>query len=295
MLRVRLVALALTLAALLALPVAAGAATARTVFGTVVAPAHATARGPALPVLLTVRSQRRVGRPVVDIVVPSGTQPVHWGTDRLALQALRPGDVLKVVLRGGGRATRVQLQRSGKADAFDRVVVQFAALQGAAQKTTALAGPVAQLTTQSAPRDQLSALRAQLVDFGGDLQNVVDDVQTSLHRLAEVVPRQDPRRSAVLAAQQAYVDQLGGVRDAARAVLDAANLAADALGPVAQVDSSTDGTATPVDPALPIELPVGSIATVSAVLNAVGTLFDALGMPLTTPTAPGGILDPDGA
>jgi hypothetical protein len=283
------------LATLLALPAAAGAATrARTVHATVVAPAHATPAGRALPLLLTVRAQRAVGKPVVDAIVPSGAKPIRWGTGRLALQRLRPGDVVTVALRGS-RASRIALQRSGRADAFDRVVVQFAALNAAAERTRALAAPVAQLTTSSAPRDQVSALRAQLVGFGGDLQGVIDDVATSLSRLAEVVPRQDPRRAAVLAAQQAYVDQLNGVRAAAQATLDATNLAADALGPVQIVDSSMDGTATPVDPALPIELPIGTISTVSSVLNAVGTLFDALGMPLTTPTAPGGILDPAGA
>jgi hypothetical protein len=294
--RVRVLALVMTIATLLVLPAAAGAATAtaRTVYGTVVAPAHATAAGPALPVLMTTRSQRLVGRPVVDVVAPPGAKPVHWGTGSLALQALRPGDVVKVVLRRGARS-RIALQRSGQADSFDRVVVQFAALNDAAAKTRSLAGPVSQLTTSSAPRDQVSALRSQLVDFAGDLQNVADDVATSLQRLAEVMPKQDPRRSAVLAAQQPYVDQLNGVRDAAQATLDATNLASDALGPVQIVDSSMDGTANPVDPALPIELPIGTISTVSAVLNAVGTLFDALGMPLTTPTAPGGILDPNGA
>jgi hypothetical protein len=295
MLRVRVLALVMTLAALLALPaVSSAAAKARTVHGTVVAPAHATPAGVALPVLMSVRAQRLTGKPVVDVIVPRGAKPIHWGTGRLALQELRPGDFLKVVLRGG-TGSRLELQRSGKADSFDRVVGQFAALNAAAQKTTSLAGPVSQLTTSSAPRDQVSALRAQLVDFGGDLQNVADDVATSLGRLAEVVPKQDPRRSAVLAAQQAYVDQLNGVRSAAQAALDATNLAKDTLGPVQIVDSSTDGTAVPLDPAAPIELPIGTISSVSGVLNAVGTLFDALGMPLTTPTAPGGILDPNGA
>jgi hypothetical protein len=292
--RVRIIALVMTLATLALLPAASpAAARTRTIYATVVAPAHATPAGPALPLLASVRSQPLVGKPVVDVVVARGAQPVHWGTGRLALQSLRPGDVLKVALRGGNRS-RLELQRSGKADGFDRVVTQFAELNAAARETSTLAGPVAQLTTSSAPRDQVSALRAQLVGFAGDLQNVVDDVGTSLSRLAEVVPKHDPRRSAVLAAQQPYVDQLNGVRGAAQSALDATNLATDALGPVQVVDSATDGTGVPVDPALPIELPIGTISTVSGVLNAVGTLFDALGMPLTTPTAPGGILDPNG-
>lgn len=294
MLRVRL-ALVLNVAALLMLPNAAGAATkTRTVYGTVVAPASASPAGTALPVLLSASSQRRVGRPVIAMIVPGGAKPIHWGTDHLALQELRPGDFLKVSLRGT-RASSATLRRSGKADSFDRIVSQFAALDTAGQKTSTLAGPIAQLTTSSAPRDQLSALRSQLVDFGGDLQNISDDVSTTLTRLAEVVPRNDPRHSAVLAAQQPYVAQLNAVRDAANAALNAINLAADTLGPIAIVSSSTDGTATPTDPALPIELPGGSNLTMAAALAAISSLSAALGAPLASPTSPGGILDPDGA
>ncbi len=85
-------------------------------------------------------------------------------------------------------------------------------------------------------------LRDQVGDLQGDLDGVVNDVQTSLTRLDAVRPRDQRRREAVVAAQDAYEQQLTGVRDAARAARRQSELAAEGLDAVAGVPGSTDGT-----------------------------------------------------
>ncbi|HWV84940.1 MAG TPA: hypothetical protein VNZ62_05785 [Capillimicrobium sp.] len=275
-----------------ALAVAASPASARTVSAVVIAPAASDAAGATrLPMLLGPRGQLRVGRPVVAPVVPRGSHPIRWGTDRMALGGLRPGDRLRVVLRGD-RARRIVLRRSGRADEFGRIVEQFAELQTVVRETIAVAGPVTGATSTSIPRDQVTALRLQLTLLGSALEAIGTDVDVSLERLGEVRPREAARRAAVVAAQQPYATQLAAVRDAARGVAAEAAAAAELLDAVADVPGSTDGTADPPDPAAPIEVPLSVVGAVGQLANRLADLAERLGHPLGQPYEPGGVLDP---
>lgn len=256
--------------------VAPAAASARTVSATVIAPAATDAAGrTTLPLLLSVRAERILKHPVIAPVVAAGDQPVRWGTGRLALAQLRPGDRLTIDLRGS-RARKLTLQRSGSADDFSRIVTQLGDLGAAVAQTTALATPVA--AASSYPRDQLRVLRDQLTDLQGALDGIDADVQTSLVRLAAVRPSDPRRHDAVAAAQAAYEQQLTGVRDAARAARAQADLAAEGLDAVAEIPGASDGTANPVTGPVPIELPIGTISTVSDLLRTLTVLSDQLGL-----------------
>ena len=267
--------LPLVLAVLLAVPAAASA---RTYRATVIAPPAADGAGHVtLPLLLGTRAERRAKRPVIAPVVPRGERPVRWGTRRLGLWQLRPGDRVAVNLRGH-RARALTLRRSGSADAFDRILTQLRALRDAVAATTALAQPVAAAAGGSYPRDQLRVLRDQVSDLQGQLDAVDADVQTSLDRLASVRPRDPRRAAAVAAAQAAYEQQLTGVRDAARAARQQSDLAAEGLDAVAFIPGADDGTQQPADPAAPIVLPFGTTSTVSDLLRTLVVLSDQLGL-----------------
>jgi len=265
--------LVLAVAALLAVPATAAA---KRYSATVIAPAAADSAGRlTLPLLLSPRAELRLKRPVIAPVVPKGSKPVRWGTRRLALAQLRPGDRLTVDLRGH-RARKLTLQRSGSADDFDRIATQLRELNAAVAQTTQLATPVASAT--SYPRDQLRVLRDQISDLQGQLDAVDADVQTSLTGLAAVRPADARRAAAVAAAQAAYERQLTGVRDAARAARAQSDLAAEGLDAVAEIPGSNDGTANPVTGPVPIELPFGTTSTVSGLLGTLVVLSDQLGL-----------------
>jgi hypothetical protein len=270
-----LLAVVLATVALLAVP---GVATARTYGATVIAPAAADANGRlTLPLLLSPRAERILRRPVIAPIVPAGAEPIRWGTGRLALAQLRPGDKLTVAL-AGGRARRITLQRSGSADDFDRILKQLGSLSDAVARTTALAQPVAAAAGGSYPRDQLRTLRDQISDLQGELDAITSDVQTSITRLEAVRPAEQHRHDAVAAAQAAYEGQLTGVRDAAQAARDQSDLAAEGLDAVALIPGSDDGTQTPVDPTVPIALPFGTTSTVSGLLNTLIVLADQINL-----------------
>lgn len=270
--RLRLV-LVLLVAALAAAPAVASA---RTYRATVIAPAAADGKGRLmLALLVSQRAERALKRPVIAAVVPPGAKPVRWGTGRLALDRLRPGDRVTVDLRGT-RARTLTLERSGSADDFARIANQLFALSAAVAKTTELATPVA--SAASYPRDQLRILRDQISDLQGELDAIDADVQTSLTRLAAVRPREARRRDAVAAAQAPYEQRLTGVRDAARAARLQSDLAAEGLDAVADIPGANDGTQTPVSPAVPIALPVGTTSTVSDLLRTLVVLSDQLGL-----------------
>jgi len=275
-----------------ALAVGTAPASARTVSAVVIAPAAADDAGATrLPLLLGPRGQLRVGRPVVAPVVPRGSRPVRWGTDRMMLAGLRPGDRLRVDLRGD-RARRIVLRRSGRADEFGRIVEQFADLQTVVRETIAVAGPITAATSTSIPRDQVTAVRRQLTLLGSALEAIGTDVDVSLERLGEVRPREAARRAAVVAAQQPYASQLAAVRDAARAAVAEADAAAELLDAVADVPGSTDGTANPPPPTAPIEVPLSVIGAVGQLASRLADLAERLGHPLGQPYEPGGVLDP---
>src|SRR4051794_4398731 len=165
--------LALVIASLLVAPAVAGA---RTYSATLIAPAGADSAGRlTLPLLLSPHGELVAKRPVIAPIVPAGPKPVRWGTGRLALAELRPGDKVTVDLRGS-RARKLTLQRSGSADDFDRMATQLRALSAAVAKTVALAQPVAAAAGGSYPRDQLRVLRDQITDLQGDLDAVSSDV-----------------------------------------------------------------------------------------------------------------------
>jgi hypothetical protein len=268
--------LALVAAALLAAPASAWAD--RVYSATVIAPATTDqAHRLVLPLLLSKHGQKRAGRPVIVPVVPSGARPIRWGGDHLALAQLRPGDHLRLKVHGH-RARWISLQRSGTADDFDRVARQLADLRAAVDKTAQLATPVAAAAGGSYPRDQLATLREQVSDLQGQLDAVDADVQTSLDRLAAVRPKDPQRRAAVVFVQNAYAQQLTAIRDAARAARQQSDLAAEGLDAVVIPSGSTDGTKTPVDPAAPIELPFGTISTVSDLTRTLVVLSDQLGL-----------------
>jgi len=265
--------IALILAALLVVPAATSA---KHYSATVIAPAAADNAGRAtLPLLLSPRAELVLRRPVITPIVPKGAKPVRWGTSRLALAKLRPGDTVRIDLRGH-RARTISLQRSGTADDFDRVARQLRDLHAAVARTAELAWPVA--SASSYPRDQLRVLRDQISDLQGELDAVDADVQTSLVRLVAVRPADARRAAAVAAAQAAYEGRLTGVRDAARAARAQADLAAEGLDAVAEVPGSNDGTDNPQTGPVPIELPLGTTSTVSDLLRTLVVLSDQLGL-----------------
>jgi len=256
--------------------VAPAAASAKTYRATVIAPAAADGKGRVtLPLLLSARAERVLKRPVIAPVVPKGAKPVRWGTSRLALAKLRPGDRVTIDLRGS-RARTLTLQRSGTADDFDRVVRQLRDLQAAVARTNELATPVA--SAASYPRDQLRALRDQISELQGQLDAVDADVETSLRRLAAVRPADPRRAAAVAAAQAAYAGRLTGVRDAARAARAQSDLAAEGLDAVAEVPGSNDGTDNAVTGPVLIALPFGTTSTVNDLLRTLVVLGDQLGL-----------------
>lgn len=266
--------LALVLVVLLAAP---STAAARVYSATVIAPATSDQQGhTVLPLLLNQRGQRHAKRPVIVPVVPSGARPIRWGSGHLALAKLRPGDHLRLKLKGH-RARWIALQRSGSADDFDRIARQLADLRAAVDQTAALAAPVA-AAGGSLPRDQLAALRDRISELQGQLDALDADVQTSLERLAAVRPKNRQRRAAVVFVQNGYAQQLSAIRDAARAARQQSDLAAEGLDAVVIASGSTDGTRTPVDPAAPIELPFGTTSTVSDLTRSLVALSDRLGL-----------------
>jgi bifunctional DNA-binding transcriptional regulator/antitoxin component of YhaV-PrlF toxin-antitoxin module len=275
-----------------ALAVGAAPASTRTVSAVVIAPAASDAAGATrLPLLLGPRGRLRAGRPVVAPVVPRGSRPIRWGTGRMTLAGLRPGDRLRVDLRGD-RARRIVLRRSGRADEFGRIVRRFAELQAVVRETIAVAGPITAATSTSVPRDQVTALRHRLALLGAALEAIGTDVDVSLERLGEVRPREQAPRAAVVAAQQPYASQLAAVRDAARAAVAEADAAAELLDAVADVPGSADGTANPPPSTAPIEVPLSVIGAVGRLANRLADLAERLGHPLGQPYEPGGVLDP---
>lgn len=244
---VRWTATLLAAATGLALPGAAAAD--RTVSASVVAPATPSAGAAALPVLLLGHAARSHRRPVIAAVV-SGRRPVRWGSDRLGLDQLRPGD--RVTLRLHGRRARsIRLQRSGRGDSFDRVAGALGrAATGGRQTVDRLAA-----LPQSPPPEELAALRTQLTTLVGDLQSLVDDLDASLRSMRRLLPRDAARRSAVIAAQRPYAGGVTAVRDAARTAARAVDHAAGTLGDGPPTGSSGDGGTSPSGPA---PLPTGT-------------------------------------
>jgi hypothetical protein len=275
--RIAIVAVLLALAVVAAPAAAKAKKSTRTYSATVIAPvAQDSAGRTVMPVLLSPRAQLVLKQPVISIVVPSGTKPVHWGTQSLGVYNLRPGDQLQIELRGTSVATKLTLRRSGSADDFSRILKQLNELDTAVKQTSALAGPVTQAT--SYPRDQLRALRDQITTLQGELDGIDADVETSISRLASVRPADASRGAAVAAAQAPYQAQLTAVRDAARAARAQSDLAAEGLDAVAYIPSAEDGTAAPTPGTVPIELPIGTISTVSGLLNTLVILADQLGI-----------------
>jgi hypothetical protein len=283
------------LAVLVCALVLAAPASARTLHGTVVAPPVAREDGGAtLPVLLTARSARRAGHPVVGVVV-AGKRPVRWGTDRLGLASLRPGDRLTLRVRRA-RARRVVLRVSGRGDAFGRVVRQFRRIAQTSRQTIALAQAIAPARSATVPLDQVRALRRRLTLLGSDLQALGDDVARSLQRLTEAQPHDPARRAAVAAVQAAYATTLTTLRDHARAAAQRTEQAAATLNAIPEVANDHDGTQTPTEGPLPISLPVESTSAVSGATDGLLRMLNAMGLVGDQPLAvPGYQLGPPGA
>lgn len=283
------------LAALLCALVLTVPASARTLRGTVVAPPVARDGGGAtLPVLLTTTSARRAGHPVVGVVV-TGRRPVRWGTDRLGLAALRPGDRLLLRVRGP-RARRVVLRVSGRGDAFGRIVRQFRRIARTSRQTIALAQSISAAQSQRAPLDQVRDLRTRLTLLGADLQALGDDVARGLERLAEAQPRDPARRAAVAAVQAPYATTLTTLRDHAMAAAERTGRAAASLDAIPAVSGDRDGTQTPTEGPLPIALPVETTSAVSGASDGLLRMLNAMGVVGDEPLAvPGYQLGPPGA
>jgi hypothetical protein len=257
-------ALHLLVAAVLLVTPAAAAAD-RTVAASVVAPATPRGDAAALPVLLSPDAARAYGRPVIAAVV-RGKRPVRWGSDRLGLDQLRPGDRLTLRLRGT-RARVVTLRVSGRGDSFDRVAAQLLRVGQTSQAT------LAQLSDASGT--DATALRSQLTTLHGDLLALDADLDASLERLAALRPRQAGRRAAVAAAQQPYVSRLTAVRDQARVAAAQADAAAASVGDGEPIGESGDGTAHPSPPPV---LPGNGSGDVSKLSNDLLALLEDMGL-----------------
>ena len=189
-----------------------------------------------LAVLLTPDGHQRLGRAVLD-TRPLTTRPVRRGRDRLALSQLRPGDRLRLRVRGG-RVRSIALRSSGVGDAFDDLDARLAHLGATSRLTIALAAPITEGRSGCRPRSEVRALRSELTRLEAELTAVGDDLDTSLRRLDDVLPADPTRRAAVQAAQAGYASRLSAVRDCARAAAEQTVVAADALGATAEGSGS---------------------------------------------------------
>ncbi|HEY8581701.1 MAG TPA: hypothetical protein VIL49_02100 [Capillimicrobium sp.] len=259
----RLPAPALLLCALaLALPSSAPALTAG---ATVIAPA--TGSGPAtIPVLLARPAAKALGRPVIAVRV-RGNRPVRWGSDRLALIQLRPGDRLGLQLAGRS-VQRITLRGSGRADTFRYVDRSLSRAGERSERSVAdlraiLGGKAVKVDRV---RDRLSRLLAELLGLKTDLS-------TTLNRMRAVQPDGGPRRKAVAAAQAAYARQIAAVRR--RAVI-AARRTQNAFAELNRgPDLGQSGEAVLVTG--PDEAP-GVVGTVSSLSNGLLDLLARLGI-----------------
>lgn len=282
-LRTALVAASAAAAVLVA---AAPAAEARTVAATVIAPA-AGQHPQTLPVLLSRPAARAYGRPVLRVVV-GGRRPVRWGSDRLALAQLRPGDHLGLRL-DGRRARSVKLRGSGRADSFARVTRELMrtarSSRGAVAELQRITGGEA--SDRRRVRRRLSDLMARFMGLEGDLG-------TTLARMRAVRPDAKARGKAVARVQRPYARRIERVRRQAGAAARRTRAALTAIGAGPPLGEAGDGTLVPVRPGGGGDLPQlpGVISTVGNLSQSIVDLLVQLGVlepqGLLAPTPPAG-------
>ncbi|HEU4657804.1 MAG TPA: hypothetical protein VFR97_09775 [Capillimicrobium sp.] len=278
----RTLLLALAGALATALLAAAPAGASLTVTATVVGPAAQHGHTAVLPVLLAPPGARAYGRPVLRVAI-RGARPIHWGSIRLRVDRLRPGDRLGLRL-DGRRARLVRLRQSGLGDSFQRV---RAGLQRTAKRSRNAIADLEPLVKgrddaahRDRVRDRLSGLLAHLMSLRGNLG-------TTLERLREVGPSTGARHRAVRRAQRRYASRIAAVRRQAGVAVRRTRAALAALGAGPPIGES--GT----QPVIPIPGPPqpGVVGTASELSSSLLELLTRLGV-LTSPqlASPGDVV-----